>query len=40
MTDNKREYRRDHAIKGLVPEKPKMEKSNVKKKSNDEKENK
>lgn len=24
MSDNKREYRRDHALKGEVPEKPKM----------------
>lgn len=31
MTENKHEYRRDHAIKGMVPEKPKMEKNNDKK---------
>lgn len=37
MTENKHEYRRDHAIKGMVPEKPKMEKNNDKKKTNNKK---
>lgn len=36
MTDNGREYRRDHTIKGEVPEKPKMKiKSNPQKSDND-----
>lgn len=39
MSDNKREYRRDHALKGEVPEKPKMKiNSKPQKSDNDKKE--